>query len=219
MSKDDLSLTQDVQDELRWDPRVNAACIVVAVRHGEVALVGVVETYAEKRAAASAGQRVGAVSLRTDQLTVCVPRSLRHDDREIAQAALSALRWDVLVPRTVTAKLEAGCLTLEGRVDWSYQRDAAERAVHNLEGVTSLSNTIKVKLSIVPAQVQQHVLAALERHALTNLRAVQVEVSGSVVTLSGDVASSHAICDAMAVAWSAPGVTSVVHHLQIRGEG
>lgn len=215
MNKDDLRLKQDVEDELRWDPRVDAARIVVAVSNGDVALVGAVDSYAQKRAAESAGQRVGGASVLIDDLTVCVPSSLRHADREIAEAALAALKWDVLVPKTVTAKMKAGSLTLEGRVDWNYQRDAAERAVHNLEGVTSLSNAIKVKVSVTPALAREHVLAALQRHAVTDLHAVQVEISGGVVTLSGKVASCHAIDDATAAAWSAPGVSDVVQLMQV----
>jgi len=38
-----------------------------------------------------------------------------------------------------------GCISLEGGVDWDYQRSAAESAVRHLKGVKSVSNAISIK--------------------------------------------------------------------------
>ena len=51
MLKTDFQLKTDIEDELRWDPKVNAAQIGVSVDRGVVSLLGAVDTYAEKLAA------------------------------------------------------------------------------------------------------------------------------------------------------------------------
>ena len=42
MTKNDKQLQQDIEAELRWDPKVNAAQIGVTVEEGAVALLGAV---------------------------------------------------------------------------------------------------------------------------------------------------------------------------------
>ena len=61
MSKTDLQLKQDVENELRWDPKINSAQIGVAVDKGAVSLMGSVDTYAQKWAAEDATKRVAGV--------------------------------------------------------------------------------------------------------------------------------------------------------------
>jgi osmotically-inducible protein OsmY len=48
MTKTDLKLKQDIEAELRWDPKINAAQIGVSVDKGVVSLLGAVDTYPEK---------------------------------------------------------------------------------------------------------------------------------------------------------------------------
>jgi VCBS repeat-containing protein len=215
MIKSDLQLKQDVEAELRWDPKLNAEQIGVAVNNGAVSLLGTIDSYAEKRAAEEAVKRVGAVRVFADELSVRVLGPHVHDDSEIAEAALRALSWDVWVPKTVTAKIQGGMITLEGRVDWNYQRDSAERAVRNLEGVISVNNAIKVKTAATVAQVRERVEAALQRQATHDANSIQVATNGSVVTLSGNASSWHAIEEATAAAWGAPGVTDVLQKLEM----
>ncbi len=215
MSKSDLQLKQDVEAELRWDPKLNAEQIGVSVNNGAVSLLGTIDSYAEKRAVEDAVKRVGAVRVVADELSVRINGAHAHDDSEIAEAALRALNWDVWVPKTVTAKIQAGMITLEGRVDWNYQRDSAERAVRNLEGVTSVNNAIKVKTAATVSQVRERVEAALQRQATRDASTIQVATSGSVVTLSGSASSWHAIEEATAAAWAAPGVTDVLQKLEM----
>jgi osmotically-inducible protein OsmY len=54
MSKTDIQLKQDIEAELRWAPKVNAAQTAVSVDKGAVSLRGVVDAYAEKWAAENA---------------------------------------------------------------------------------------------------------------------------------------------------------------------
>ena len=61
MSKTDNQLKEDIEQELRWDPKVNAAQIGVSVDKGVVSLLGAVDTFPEKWAAEDATKRVCGV--------------------------------------------------------------------------------------------------------------------------------------------------------------
>ena len=70
MNKTDMQLKQDIEAELGWDPKVNAAQIGVSVDKGAVSLLGAVDTYAEKWAAEEAIKRVSGVRSVAQELTV-----------------------------------------------------------------------------------------------------------------------------------------------------
>ena len=215
MTKTDLELKQDIEAELSWDPKVNAAQIGVSVDKGAVSLLGAVDTYAAKWAAEDATKRVTGVRTVASNLAVKILTEHVRTDSDIAAAIQSALTWDVYVPNTVTAKVEQGAITLEGQVTWNYQREAADRAVRYLAGVVSVYNAIALKPQASAAQVKETVEVALQRQATADSQTITVDTSGTTVTLTGTAASLRAIQDATWAAWSAPGVTNVVDHLKI----
>ena len=217
MSKTDLQLKQDVDEELRWDPKVNAAQIGVSVEAGAVSLKGEVDSYADKLAAEDAAQRVAGVRAIAENLRVKVLELHGHTDLELAEAALAALKWDVWVPKTVTVKVEQGKLTLGGAVEWNYQRKSAERAVRNLAGIVDVLNRISIKAGALVDEVQEKVQAALQRQSTADAKTIVVNTSGGVVTLSGTASSWRAIAAARDAAWAAPGVTQVVEHVAMPG--
>ncbi len=216
MTKNDLELKQDIEAELRWDPKVNAAQIGVSVDKGAVSLLGAVDTYAQKWAAEDATKRVTGVRTVALDLTVKILTEHKRTDSEIAAATQSALTWDVYVPDSVTAKVQQGVITLEGQVTWNYQRDAAEHAVRHLAGVVTVYNTIVLKPQVSATQVKETVQAALQRQATADGKSIHVTTSGSKVTLTGHASSLQAIQDAAWAAWSAPGVTEVVDQLTMQ---
>jgi osmotically-inducible protein OsmY len=216
MNKSDNQLKQDVEDELRWDPKVNAAQIGVRVEKGAVSLLGSVDTYAEKWAAADAAKRVGGVRTVAQDLEVRVLREHAQSDSNIANAVQTGLKWDVFVPKAVTARVERGWVTLEGEVPWNYQRDAAERAVRYLAGVVGVSNAITLKPETSAAEVKEKIREALQRQATTDANSIHVDTAGTKVTLSGHASSWQSIEDAANAAWGAPGVTEVVDHVKMQ---
>ena len=215
MTKADSRLKQDIEEELRWDPRINAAQIAVSVDKGAVSLLGAVDSYAEKWAAEDATKRVSGVRAVAQDLTVKVEGDHKRTDAEIAEAVLSALKWDVFVPVTVTAKVQHGAVTLEGQVTWNFQREAAERSIRYLSGITSIHNSVTLKPSVSVSQVKEKVEAALQRQAKADAKSIHVETSGGKVTLTGHASSWQSIEDAASAAWAAPGVTNVIDQVKM----
>lgn len=215
MSKTDKQLKQDIEDELRWDPKVNSAQIGVSVDGGVVSLLGIVDTYGEKWAAEDATKRVSGVRTVAQDLTVKLLGDHLRTDTDIATAVQSALRWDVFVPKTVTAKVANGYVTLEGEAIWNYQREAAERSVRYLTGVVAVVNAVTLKPQVSASQVKEKIEAALQRQATADGKGIKIETSGGRVTLTGHASSWQSTEDAAVAAWAAPGVTEVVDKMTV----
>lgn len=206
----DMQLKEDVEQELRWDPSLNAAHIGVSVDRGNVTLLGTVDTFAERWAAERATKRVGRCRSVKQELKVKLRSEHRREDLALGTATQRVLDWDVFVPKGITAKAKDGWVTLSGTVSWNFQREAAERAMQHTVGVTGVSNRIVLEGHAVASQVKAEVEAALLRHASADAASIQVAESGGKVTLTGHASSWQAIEDATGAAWSAAGVKEVV---------
>jgi len=215
VNKTDKELKQDIEEELRWDPKVNSAQIGVTVDAGAVSLSGTVDTYAQKWAAEDATKRVSGVRTIAQDLSVKLLSDHKHTDAEIATAIQSALRWDVMVPNTVTAKVTSGAVTLEGLATWNFERESAERAVRYLTGVVSVVNAIGLKPQVSTTQVKEKIEAALDRQAKSDGKSIKIEAAGGKVTLTGHASSWQSTENAADAAWATPGVTEVVDRMTV----
>jgi osmotically-inducible protein OsmY len=213
--KTDIQLKSAVLEELRWEPTVTAADIVVAVNQGVVTLSGTVPHFADKGSAERATQRVQGVKAIVEKMEVHLIHDANRQDSEIAQAVVSSLRWHVWVPNEVQATVENGWVTLKGDVSWGYQRDSAVSAVSFLSGVKGVTNNITLKPSVLPIAIKDEIEKALKRDAQIDADKIQVTADGSKVTLSGTASSWHEREDAGLAAWNAPGVTSVENNLAL----
>ncbi len=214
--KTDSELKSDVQAELEWQPTVDAAHIGVAANNGVVTLTGEVAHYAEKSAAEDAAKKVYGVKAVANDIEVVLPGSLRRTDADIAAAALNSLKWDFEVPKDkVTVTVQNGWITLEGTVDWPYQKDAAQRCVRYLMGVKGVTNSIALKPKATPEGVKGKIEEAFRRHADVDARRIAVNTYNGKVTLSGSVSSWSERDEAESAAWAAPGVTCVEDQLAV----
>ena len=164
--KSDRELQIDVLDELRWEPGVNATDIGATVKDGVVTLEGTVDSYAEKWAAEKAVKRLPGVKALAVEVEVKLPGSCERNDADIARTAKNVLDWDVLVPHDrIKVMVEDSRITLEGEVDWQFQRSAAERAVLRLTGIKGVTNEITIKPKVAPTNVKEKIESALKRSA------------------------------------------------------
>jgi osmotically-inducible protein OsmY len=214
--KPDTQLQQDVMDELRYEPSLDEKEIGVNVANGLVALTGRVKTYAEKLAAIRAVERVAGVRGIANEVAVAPPKAFEHTDVDIAEAAIRALQWRASVPSDrVKARVEKGWVTLEGKLDWQFQKEAAEDAVRPLAGVRGITNVITVAPPAKPAEVSQKIVAALSRSAALHAQQIKVEARDRKVTLKGTVHSWDERREAEYAAWAAPGVAAVENELAV----
>jgi osmotically-inducible protein OsmY len=201
--------------ELKYEPLLRQAAIGVSAKDGVITLTGTVDGFAKKSEAEDAVKRVAGVKAVVEKIEIKYPSDWgKRDDSDIATEIVNAFKWNWEVPSDkVTPRVEKGWVTLEGQVEWNYQRDAAENAVRNLLGVAGVSNNIKVKPRTDDVIEKADIESALKRNWSVADQDILVSVSGHKATLTGTVDSWYQKDEAGRIAWNAPGVWNVGNDL------
>jgi osmotically-inducible protein OsmY len=180
----------DVQDELKWDPQVDARHITVTAHDGAVTLSGHLPSYFQKTRAVGATERVHGVKAVADEIEVRLHDTHTREDSDIAESIAYILEWNAaLASQHIQAKVSNGLATLTGEVAWNYEREEAGRTINRVLGVKSVVNLITVKPRVVPAQVEKQITNAFARHAALDARQIHVTTSGTKAVLTGHVHS------------------------------
>ncbi len=214
--KSNEDLQKDVLDAIKWEPLLNAAEIGVTAKDGIVTLTGVVDSYVKKLEAEDAARNVSGVTAVVEKIEINFGHSGQKSDNDIAADVVKALQWNWAIPYDkVKVKVEDGWITLEGELEWNYQREAAKKSVDHLVGVKGVKNFLKVKSETHDEIEQKDIERALLRNWSIDDQNIQVAVSGNRVTLNGIVNSWYQKDQAGRIAWNAPGVWAVDNELVI----
>ena len=214
--RSDSDVKRDVEFELRWTPALDPTDIGVAVKDGVVTLTGFVRSYLEKFEAEKAVKRVSGVVGVANDLEVRIPSGDERPDPEIARDAVAAIKnWLPLSWESIKVIVKSAWVTLEGTVEWNYQRESAEKAVRQVRGVKGVSNLISLKPKVAPSEIKQKIEEAFRRSAEVDANRITVEANGSEIILKGTVRSWAERQEAERAAWAAPGVTKVENRIVI----
>ena len=215
--RSDSEIQRDVEEELRSDPEIDATDIAVAVKDGVVTLAGFGHHYNDKYQAETAAKRIAGVKAVANDIEVRLPGADRTPDPEIAREAVAAIKHQLpTVWEHIKVSVAGGRITLEGDVEWQFQREAAEQAIRRLKGVTGVKNHIHVVPRIAPKEIKRRIEETFVRSAEVDASKVNVEASGREVILRGTVRSWAEREEAERAAWAVPGVGSVDNQVVVR---
>lgn len=215
-SKSDVEIQADVMSELRYEPAVRVTDIGVVVKDGIVTLSGMTASHGEKWHAIRAAKRVAGVKGIADEVTVVLSAEHQRTDTDIATAAVHQLEWSTSIPKdALTVTVRDGWVTLEGELEWWYQRIAAEEVLKDMAGVRGIRNQVAIRPLLCAEDIASAIRSAFDRHAMLDARRIEIEIEGSRVILSGRVANSTEREEAERVAWAAPGVHAVDNRIRL----
>ncbi len=210
----DLSLRKAILEELEFQPQIDAASIGVAVENGVVTLSGHVSSYDQKVSAERAVKAIKGVRAVAEEIEVRLHKGAGTADDTIATRALNIINWSADVPtNAVKVIVQNGWITLEGEVDWQYQKETVEKAVRKLSGVLGVNNRLTLSPRVDIVDIRKRIEEALKRNAEVDAKDIHVKVDGDVVRLDGKVHLWRERKLVERAAWSVPGVMRVEDHL------
>ena len=212
----DLTLRRRILDELEFLPHIDAGAIGVTLENGVVVLTGHVKTYAEKIAVECAVQAIKGVLALAEELEVRVSGPDTVEDSVIASRCLDLVRWNTGVSdEPIHIKVQHGWVTIQGNVEWKYQKEAVQTVIEQMQGVVGIDNLLLIQPKESTQDIKKLIDAALTRSAGLDVSKIRVTVHGNQVTLEGTVSQWSERKAVEQTAWAVAGVSHVENHLLI----
>jgi osmotically-inducible protein OsmY len=216
--QEDEAILVHMKAALKSNPRLESQTIRVSVSEGVLTLTGTADSWMARTTAEEAAHGVpGVLDVVVDVVVTPALEDARHDT-EVAHAVRHALEWDVRVPHErVRTTISDGIVSIEGEVDYAFQRDDISRCLRDLIGVREVRNLLVVRRDggVSAEQIRTNVENALVRRAAWTARHVGLQLSQTKVTIHGQV-PSHSDREAIENAVrSTPGVADVENLLEV----
>jgi len=156
--KSDVVLKTRIERELRSTAGIDAGDIAVTVNAGVVTLSGSVRGYRLRREAERAARRTHGVCAIANDIEVRLRVAHPDPDPDIVCRAITMIRQALPYSADrVLVVASGGLLTLEGEIEWNYQRRRAEQAVRRLRGIKGVVTALRLGRRITAADVKQHI--------------------------------------------------------------
>lgn len=210
-------LQKNVQDAINWEPILKSEKITVIANDGVVTLSGTVNSYAKKIEVENTTKKVVGVIAVVVNIKIHLDNTNDKSDTEIANEILSAWKWNWNIPdNQLKLKVENGWVTIDGKVDWNYEKEVTEKSLENISGVKGVTNNILINSTINDRIEEASIASAFARSWAINQNKLEIHVDRNNVKLTGIVGSLYQKEEAARLAWNTPGVWSVDNELIVK---
>lgn len=176
---DNTKLKEYVQNKLSLDIWIEEGGVIIDVDDGIVTLSGTVPSYFGKIHATDVVKKMLGVKGVVNELQVDLATNLKRNDKQIAEAAVDALEWDMALPTdAIKVSVEKGIVTLSGEVDFDSQRARAYDDIRSLYGVVNVENAIMLKpfSTLNVKDVQKEIERDFQRNAALHAHKIKVRI-------------------------------------------
>jgi len=173
--KKNEELQKEVYKAINLELFFNTTEIGVFAKNGIITLIGVVDSSTKKTQIEETVKNVTGVKAVVEKIEIKYSYIGINDDNKIAIGVLHAFKWSWKVPSDkIKVKVEDGYITLEGELQWDFQKEAAKRLVKNLTGVKGVTNIIKIKSETRNQNEKYYIKQAIIRNLSINDQVISV---------------------------------------------
>jgi osmotically-inducible protein OsmY len=210
-------LSSAVAEQLRSNPRLDAARMSATTVDGVVTLTGSVRSYSEKCYAERLVREVRGVVAVRNELEVRLSIGNFRTDEAIAHLTRQTLENHAgLTDPLPRVTVREGWVILDGVVPSELQKWTAERSLRDIAGIRGITNRIEVVPRLSADEARRSFLTAVLRRAALAVEGLRVRVYGNTMAVYGTVGSCVEHDDLMELAARTRGIAGVKDRVTVR---